>query len=79
MLISVCLEVVLFLTQDRCMVCAERTTSSKIALDTTDRTSRWVMWNLISVRLERVFVLEQGRCTACAEHTISLKIVLDTR
>jgi hypothetical protein len=29
------LEMVLFLTQDRCMVCAERTTGSKITLDTT--------------------------------------------
>jgi hypothetical protein len=28
------------LTQDRCMACAERTTGSKIALDTPDRTPR---------------------------------------
>jgi hypothetical protein len=34
MLVWVRLEIVLFLMQDRCMVCAERTTSSKIALDT---------------------------------------------
>jgi hypothetical protein len=38
MLISVRLEIVLFLTQDRCMVCAERTIGSKITLDAPDRT-----------------------------------------
>jgi hypothetical protein len=32
-LISVRLEMVLILTQDRCTVCAERTTSSEIILD----------------------------------------------
>jgi hypothetical protein len=35
---SVCLEIVLILTQDRCTVCAERTTSSEIILDTPDGT-----------------------------------------
>jgi hypothetical protein len=30
---SVCLEIVLTLTQDRCMVCAELTIGSEIALD----------------------------------------------
>ena len=32
--ILVCLEIVLLLTQDRCMVCAERTIGSEIVLDT---------------------------------------------
>jgi hypothetical protein len=32
----VCLEIVLILTQDRCQVCAERTTSSEIVLDAPD-------------------------------------------
>ena len=36
MLISVYLEIVLILTQDRCTVCAERTISSKINLDAPD-------------------------------------------
>jgi hypothetical protein len=40
MLVSVYLEIVLFLTQDKCTVCAERTTGSIIALDTPDRTPR---------------------------------------
>jgi hypothetical protein len=34
------LEIVLILTQDRCIVCAEDTTGSKIILDTPDRTPR---------------------------------------
>jgi hypothetical protein len=33
MLVLVCLEIVVILTQDRCMVCAERTIGSKIVLD----------------------------------------------
>jgi hypothetical protein len=40
MLDSVRLEIVLILTQDRCTVCAERTTTSKIVLDTPDGTLR---------------------------------------
>ena len=37
---SVCLEIVLILTQDRCTVCAERTISSEIILDAPDGTPR---------------------------------------
>jgi hypothetical protein len=37
-LISVRLERVLVLEQDRCMACAERTISLKVILDTPDRT-----------------------------------------
>jgi hypothetical protein len=40
MLDSVRLEIVLNLTQDRCTVCAERTTGSAIGLDTPDGTPR---------------------------------------
>jgi hypothetical protein len=40
MLDSVCLEIVLILTQDRCMVCAKRTTTSKNVLDTIEGTRR---------------------------------------
>jgi hypothetical protein len=36
MLIWVCLEIVLILTQDRCTVCAERTVGSEIVLDAAD-------------------------------------------
>ena len=39
-LVSVHLEVVLILTQDRCMVCAEHTIGSKNILDTPDGTPR---------------------------------------
>jgi hypothetical protein len=33
MLILVCLEIVVTLTQDRCMVCADRSIGSEIILD----------------------------------------------
>jgi hypothetical protein len=39
MLILVCLEIVLILTQDRCMVCTECTIGSEIILDAADATS----------------------------------------
>ena len=39
-LISVNLEIVLILTQDRCPVCAERTIGSEIILDAPDGTPR---------------------------------------
>ena len=40
-LISIRLEIVLILTQDRCMVCARRTMGSEIVLDATDGTTRY--------------------------------------
>ena len=40
MLVSFYLEIVLSLTQDRCMVCAERTIGSEIVLDAPDGTPR---------------------------------------
>ena len=42
MLVSVYLEIVLNLTQDRCMVCTKRTMGSKIILDAPDATPRCV-------------------------------------
>jgi hypothetical protein len=39
-LVSVCLEIVLILTQDRSTVCAEHTIGSKIILDAPDETPR---------------------------------------
>ena len=63
MLISVRLEIVLILTQDRCAVCVERTI--------------WVIWNLVSFRLETVLASVQDRCMVCARHTIGSEIILD--
>jgi hypothetical protein len=40
MLVLICLGIVLIFTQDRCKVCAERTTSMKIVVGTLDRTPR---------------------------------------
>ena len=39
-LVSICVEVVLGLVQDRCTVCAKRTIGSEIALDAPDGTPR---------------------------------------
>jgi hypothetical protein len=39
-LISVCLEIVLILTQDRCMICIEHTTGSEIGSDAPDGSPR---------------------------------------
>jgi hypothetical protein len=39
-LISVCVEIVLILMQDRCTVYAERTKGSEIIIDTPDGTPR---------------------------------------
>jgi hypothetical protein len=39
-LVSVCLEIVLILIQDRCTVCAEHIVSSKIILDAPDGSPR---------------------------------------
>ena len=39
-LVSVCLEIVLILTQDRCAVCVERTIGLEIILDAADGTPR---------------------------------------
>ena len=77
-LVSICLEIVLVLVQDSCMVCTECTIGSEIVLDAPDGTPWcWVMWNLVSIRLEIVLVLVQDRCTVCARRTIGSKIVLD--
>jgi hypothetical protein len=40
MLTSFCLEIVLILMQDSCMVCDDRTAISKTILDAPDKTSR---------------------------------------
>jgi hypothetical protein len=56
---SACFELVLILTQDRCIVYAERTISSEVVLD---HRVTWVMWNLVSVCLETVLVSVQDRC-----------------
>jgi hypothetical protein len=40
MLISVCLEIVLILMQDRCTLCVEHTVGSEIVLDASDGSTR---------------------------------------
>ena len=78
-LVSVCLEIVLILTQDRCTVCVEHTIGWEIILDTPDGNSyvTCVMWNLTSFLMETVLVSVQDRCMVCARRTIGSEIVLD--
>jgi uncharacterized protein with PIN domain len=77
-LILVRLEILLILTQDRCMVCAEYTIGLEIFFRCTERNSyvTWVIWNLVSVLLETEFVSLQDRCTVCAKR-LGSKIILD--
>ena len=77
-LISVLLEIVLILEQDRCPVCVERTIGSAIV---------WMHpMELIGdvghveshfFPLETVLVSVQDRCTVCSKRTIGSEIILD--
>jgi hypothetical protein len=57
MYVSVYLEIVLILIEDRCTVCAERAIGSKIVLDTGwNSWVTWLIWNLVLERLEMLLV-----------------------
>ena len=79
-LVSVRLEIVLILTQDRCTVCAERTIGLEIDCmqpmellgDVGHAESRSVRLEMVLVLL---LVLVQDRCTVCAKRTIGSDIV----
>ena len=76
-LISVRFKIVLILTQDRWMVCVERTIGSEsFRMHPMQLLGEWVMSNLVLIRLDMVLVSVQDRCTVCAKHTISSEIVL---
>jgi hypothetical protein len=73
-LVLVRLEIVLILTQDRCMVCIERTIG--FALFWThpmELLGAWVMLNVVSVCLETLSVSLQDRCMVWAKRTIGLE------
>ena len=78
-LVSVLLDIVLILTQDRCMVCVEHTNRLENCFGRTQWNSSvtWVIWNLASFRLEIKLVSVQDRCMVCARHTTGLEIILD--
>jgi hypothetical protein len=77
-LLSVHLDIVLILMQDRCTVCIDHTIGSENHFGCT----RWnpkvtlVLSNLVLVHLEIVFVLVLGRCMICTKRTIGSVIVL---
>ena len=73
--VSVRLEIVLMLSQDRRTVCDERIIGSKIVLDAPDGTSRR-RWSCgISLHLGIVLILTQDSCTVCVERAIGSKII----
>jgi hypothetical protein len=78
-LVWVCLEILLILTQDKLMACAECTIRLRNRFGCTQWNTyvTWVMWNLVSVCLETVLVSVLDRCTVCAKHTIGSEIILD--
>jgi hypothetical protein len=78
-LVLVRLEIVLVSVQDRCMVCAKRTTGLEIILETRDGTASDVglvesCFGLFGI----VLILTQDRCIVCVECTIASEIILDT-
>ena len=76
-LVSVRLEIVLILTQDRYMVCTERTIDSEIILDAPDGKLLGDLGHVESrsVHLEMVLVLVKDRCTVYAKRTIGSAII----
>ena len=76
-LVSVRLEIVLILTQDRYTVCVERTIDSEIVLDAADGKPLGDLGHVESrlVHLEMVLVLVQDRCRVCAKCSIGSDIV----
>ena len=76
-LVSVCLEIVLILTQDQYTVCIERTIDSEIILDAPNGKLLGDLGHVESrlVCLEMVLVLVQDRCMVCAKCTIGSDIV----
>jgi hypothetical protein len=76
MLVLVCLEIVLFLTHDRCMVCVEPTIGSEIILDASDG----FLGDEAQVDAHFGLIRDSAnldRCMACAKCTIGLELVLD--
>jgi hypothetical protein len=76
-LVLVRLEILLILTQHRCIVYAERTIGSKsFWTHPMELLGEWVMANFVSVCLETVLVLVQDRSMVCAKRTIGSVIIL---
>ena len=69
-LVLVCLEIVLILTQDRRMVCIERTVGSEIILDTPDGRSMVCIERTIVAKI--VLDTSDGTPRGCGSSGISL-------
>ena len=76
-LVSICLEIVLVLLQERCKVCAKHTMAQKSfwthqMVLLSDEAQVQARFGLFSDST----VLTQDRCTVCAERTIGSEIIL---
>jgi hypothetical protein len=79
-LVSVYLEIVLILMQDRSTVWAEHNIGSIVFFtDPIELLCDVGHGNVILVRSETVLVSVQDGCTVCAKRTIGLEIILDTQ
>ena len=78
-LVSVHLETVLILMQDRYTVCAECAIGSEIIFGAPDETPRCrgLSGSSFLVCLEIVLMSVQDRCSVCTERTIGSEIILD--
>jgi hypothetical protein len=79
MLVSVRLEIVLILTQDRCMVLYRMYHRLRNCFGCTWWNSEvtGLKWNIIFSLFGDSVVSAQDRYTVCAKHTISSEIILD--
>ena len=75
-LLFVHLEIVLVSVQDRCMVCAKRTTGSETVFN-APMVLLGDKCKLVSVCLEIVLIMTQDKCTLSAKRTVVSEIVLD--
>jgi hypothetical protein len=71
MLVLVCLEIVLTLTQDRCTVCAESTIGLEIVVEAPDGSPGDIgpMESRFNPFGDNSIVVQDG-CTVCAKHII---------
>jgi hypothetical protein len=77
-LVSVHLEMVLVLVQNRYIVCTKCTIGSEIVLDTPKvLLGHEVQLEVVSVYLEIVLILMQDWCSVCGESTRGSEIILD--
>jgi hypothetical protein len=78
-LISLCLEIVLASTQDRCTVCAIHTIGLELFLAHPMYSYvTWIKGKLITILLEIVLISALDGCTVCVECNTGMENILGT-